>query len=418
MKWFFSATLALALTLSSSAFGQYRLGESDKLRIKIQQWPDLGGDYTVDPEGFIAIPLIGDIKAAGLGTHDVAREISDRLQQRSGDRERPFAAVEVLQYRPYFVVGDVQNPGLFPFRPGLNVLEAIGVAGGYFRTPDAGPLRLERDVLAAKGDVETQTLRLLELLARAARLEAALRQGADIVFPQELQARQKDPAVAQIMDGERQALALERDNVQRDDEALDAIRSLYQRQIASLQGQINALKGERDLMRKHLGDLQSLAVRGLGLASTQFSLEREIAQNANEQQSIGTAIVSAQEGVVLAEQKTRDEAIDRQRADNRDLQQARAEIADARARIVTAESLIGEAEATASETLGARLARAQERRSIVVVRRQGERTQDIPAEETTSVQPGDVIKVMRRSQDLGAGAASLRLLAGESAAAP
>ena len=129
--------MVVALAPATVLAGDYKLGISDKVKIKVQEWPDLAGEYTVNPDGVVSLPLIGSINVVGLNLNDLAREISDRLQRRSEGTDRAFAAVEIAQYRPFAILGDVQKPGQYPYRPGLTVLEAISVAGGYYR-PELG----------------------------------------------------------------------------------------------------------------------------------------------------------------------------------------------------------------------------------------------------------------------------------------
>src|SRR5690348_10369095 len=157
--------LGIALTFATGpvAGADYKLGVSDRVKIKVQEWPDLAGEYTVTADGMVSLPLIGNIKVLGLRLDDLAREISDRLQQRSDRAERPLAAVEIAQYRPFTILGDVQRPGEYPYRPGLTVLEAISIAGGYYR-PELGLLRLGRDVAAAQGELQTLSVRMKRLL--------------------------------------------------------------------------------------------------------------------------------------------------------------------------------------------------------------------------------------------------------------
>ena len=105
--------LGIALTVAAApAFGDdYRLGISDRLKIKVQEWPDLNGEYAVTPDGSVSLPLIGNVDAAGLRIKDIAQDISDRLQRRAEGAERPLAAIEIIQFRPFSIVGDVQRPG-------------------------------------------------------------------------------------------------------------------------------------------------------------------------------------------------------------------------------------------------------------------------------------------------------------------
>jgi exopolysaccharide production protein ExoF len=200
------AVLFAALPISVMA-GDYKLGVSDRVKIRVQEWPDLSGEYSVTPDGAVSLPLIGNIGAVGMGLNDLAKEISDRLQQRSERAERVLTAVEIAQYRPFAIMGDVQRPGQYPYRPGLTVIEAISIAGGYYR-PELGLLRLGRDVAVAGGDIRTQSARLNRLLAREARLRAALDLRDNVPLPLELAKQKDDPEISAIMKNEQDALAL------------------------------------------------------------------------------------------------------------------------------------------------------------------------------------------------------------------
>src|SRR5260370_1391408 len=98
MRWAFAAAMfCLALGLCSGALAESRLGVSDRLKIKVQEWPDLGGEYAIRSDGFVSIPLIGDLKAAGLQVQEFGQEISNRVQKLGDLEKRPFTAVEVVQ---------------------------------------------------------------------------------------------------------------------------------------------------------------------------------------------------------------------------------------------------------------------------------------------------------------------------------
>jgi protein involved in polysaccharide export with SLBB domain len=386
--------MALALGGPPAFGGDYRLGVSDRLKIKVQEWPDLTGEYAVTPDGSISLPLIGYINAVGLRVKELAQEISDRLQQRAGGAERPFAAVEIIQFRPYSILGDVQRPGEYPYRPGLTVLQAIGVAGGYYRT-DLGLqlLRLDRDVALAKGDIRTLLLKQNRLVARASRLTAALAGQENVPIPPELVNQKDDPAISAIVESERAALALENDTARSEALALENIRSLYQREIGSLRGQVEALTQEQGTIQQQLKELRALSARGLALSPTLFTLERTLSQNLNEQRSAETAIVRAEENVTLAEQRVRERALEKSRTNTRDLQQTKDEIAEVRARIGTANDLLKEAQFSAPAEMRERLVEKGERPSVTLLRKDGEIRREIAADETTLVEPNDIIKV-------------------------
>ncbi|WP_027557035.1 polysaccharide biosynthesis/export family protein [Bradyrhizobium sp. Cp5.3] len=386
-----SLALIFAAPPASVLAGDYRLGVSDRVKIKVQEWPDLAGEYTVNPDGVVSLPLIGNINVVGQNLTDLAREISDRLQRRSEGAERSFAAVEIAQYRPFAILGDVQKPGQYPYRPGLTVLEAISVAGGYYR-PDFGLLRLGRDVALATGDINTQKAKLNRLTARKARLRAAIDGREDIPLPPEF-AKKNDPEIAAIMKSEQAALALETEMKRIERAGLDTIRTLYQNEIGSLRGQVGALSQEKESIGTQLNQLRAMAAKGLALSPTMFALERSFAQVSNEQMSAETAIVKAQENITLAEQRVNQLQQERDRVNSKDLQQTAYELAEARAKIETATLLLEEAQTGAPAEAQQRLSRDGERRRFIILRRDGDTTKQIVADETTFVAPDDVIKV-------------------------
>ncbi|WGR92139.1 polysaccharide biosynthesis/export family protein [Bradyrhizobium sp. ISRA435] len=392
LKIAIAVNIAMALVVPSAIAEDYKLGVSDRLKVKVQEWPDLTGEYTVAADGAISLPLIGNIDARGLRVNDLAGEISDRLQRRSDGAERPVAAVEILQYRPFFIVGDVQHPGQYPYRPGLTVLGAISIAGGYYR-PEFGLLRLDRDMALAKGEMRALSLKRCRLLAREARLTAALAGRADLPFPPELADRKDDPDIVAIVEGERSVLDVENNTIRSEQAEFEKIKALYNSETESLRGQVNALARERDSTQEQLKQFRALSAKGLALAPTVFSMERSLAQIVNEQLNIETAIVKAQESIALAEHRLNERAQERRKADERDLQQTKDNIAEVRARIKTQGDLLMEAQISAPAEARARLAEKDRRSGFTLVRKNGETTREIAADETALVQPDDIIKV-------------------------
>jgi polysaccharide biosynthesis/export protein ExoF len=397
-KWFCEIPtivgFALALAVAPAFGDEYRLGISDRLKIKVQEWPDIGGEYTVTTDGLVSLPLVGNVNAAGLHVKDLAQEISDRLQRRAGGAERPFAAVEIIHFRPFSILGDVQRPGEYPYRPGLTIVQAVSTAGGYYR-PDLGLqiLRLDRDVALAKGDIRTLLLKQNRLVMRAARLTASLAGRESVPIPPELENEKEDPTVSAIIESERAAFTRDNDTARSEASSLENIRSLYQREIDSLRGQIEALKQEKSTIQRQLDELRSLSARGLALSPTLFTLERAAAQIVNQQMSAETEIVRAEENVTSAEQRVRERALERIRTNTRELQLANDEIGEVRARLGTANDLLKEAQFSAPAEARQRLAEQGQRPSFTVVRKEGEITREIVADETTLVEPDDIIKV-------------------------
>lgn len=108
---------------------QYRVGPGDRLDVKIFGEPSLTGQYSVDGAGNISMPLISTVQVGARTTPQIAQEITRRL--RNGFLRNPAVAVEVLRFRPFFILGEVRRAGQYPYIDGMNVQMAIAVAGGY-----------------------------------------------------------------------------------------------------------------------------------------------------------------------------------------------------------------------------------------------------------------------------------------------
>jgi polysaccharide export outer membrane protein len=107
----------------------YRLDSGDRLRVQVFGQEGLTNSYIVDAAGNIAMALVGPVPARGSTTSQLARTISGRLQQ--GYVRNPHVAVEVEAYRPFFILGEVNAPGQYPYVASITVESAVAIAGGY-----------------------------------------------------------------------------------------------------------------------------------------------------------------------------------------------------------------------------------------------------------------------------------------------
>ena len=107
----------------------YRLDAGDKLRIVVYGQEGLTNTYAIDAGGSITMPLIGSVPARGRTPAGLASEISGKL--RNGYIRDPSVAVEIESYRPFFILGEVQAPGQYPYVPNMSVESAVAIAGGF-----------------------------------------------------------------------------------------------------------------------------------------------------------------------------------------------------------------------------------------------------------------------------------------------
>jgi protein involved in polysaccharide export with SLBB domain len=108
---------------------EYRLGTGDHLRVDVFGEPDLSGESDVDSTGAIPLKLGGRIDARGKTGRELEQAIEHRLAE--GYVKDPHVSVSVLTYRPFYVLGEVQKPGPYPYVAGMTVAHAIAIAGGY-----------------------------------------------------------------------------------------------------------------------------------------------------------------------------------------------------------------------------------------------------------------------------------------------
>ncbi|HEV7263798.1 MAG TPA: polysaccharide biosynthesis/export family protein [Falsiroseomonas sp.] len=108
----------------------YRLGPDDEVRVTVFNDPRLTGQFKISDAGVLALPLVGSIQAGGRTVPEVEREIEAVMARRNLFRD-PEVAVNVTEYRPVFVLGQVERGGSYPYQPGMTALSAVAVAGGF-----------------------------------------------------------------------------------------------------------------------------------------------------------------------------------------------------------------------------------------------------------------------------------------------
>lgn len=112
----------------SPVASDYKLGPNDRTRIIVFGQPSLTGEFVLDGNGVLAFPLVGNINAKGMTPSQLQQTIAQKLD--TDWIKNPSVSVEVSTRRPFYVVGEVQKPGSYPYVTDMNVLNAIATAGG------------------------------------------------------------------------------------------------------------------------------------------------------------------------------------------------------------------------------------------------------------------------------------------------
>lgn len=133
--------------------GAYLLGSSDKVRVTVYGEPTLSGEFFVTGSGVVSLPLIGEVKAAGLSLSQFQQAVQSSLSD--GYLKDPRVSAEVLTFRPFYILGEVSKPGTYPYTSGLTVMNAVATAGGYTYRADKKQVFVKRN-----GATEEQKLAL------------------------------------------------------------------------------------------------------------------------------------------------------------------------------------------------------------------------------------------------------------------
>ena len=121
----------------------YLLDTGDKLRITVFGQDDLSGEYTVDGTGAISMPLLPPISARGL----TADEFEAALEIELGENllRNPNVSIQVMEFRPFFILGEVRNAGQYPYVSGMTVQSAAAIAGGFTYRANADRVTITRN---------------------------------------------------------------------------------------------------------------------------------------------------------------------------------------------------------------------------------------------------------------------------------
>lgn len=400
-----AAVLSFAAAAASpgpAAAAEYLLGPQDKIRLKIYEWrasrdvifewTALNDIFTVGADGNLFLPFVGQIRAQGAAPGDLSRSIGSRLMQQMGLGRQPDVSVEVVQFRPFYIIGHVTQSGEFPYRPGLTVLQAVGVAGGL-RTREENMSRLEREVIAGRGELGILSLNNINLSVRKARLEAELSGASEVSFPDHLLQLQGEGSVSILMEQERAVFAARKDGLETQVGALESLKEFLVKELGSLEQQLTFHDKQIQLVEKELSGVTTLVKKGYSAAPREISLQRTLADVQSAKLSAETSLLRARQEI----SRTDISILQLRKAFANEvtvaLRETQAQLDEIARKTDTTAHLLQESELAAPRLLALR-AKAQAAEPIYTIVRPGESGSiEIQATEITEIEPGDTLKV-------------------------
>ena len=133
----------IAGPLSLARADEYKLGAGDKVRVVVLADTEFSGEYEVDAAGNISARMVGRMSVIGMTTAQLEAALAQRYRD-GGYLRNPRLSVELLSARPFFILGEVTKPGSYSYVAGLNVAQAIAIAGGYTRRASTSRIKIKR----------------------------------------------------------------------------------------------------------------------------------------------------------------------------------------------------------------------------------------------------------------------------------
>lgn len=266
--------LSLAVCqLPATADGtNYKVATGDVLTISVYGDPGLTGLFPVSADGTIGYPLLGNVNVVDQTVNEIGERISRDLASHVANRS---VAVAVKEYAPIFVVGDVQKPGKYEFRPGMIVLELFALGGGL-RESNAQRDTSGIQLIAAQQEYEDMSMQLLSQDIRRVRLEAELNDTEFEYRGDEIGLVRDRAALEKIVASETSLFRLRLSAQQDEKTNLEVQRQNFIQEIDTLQ-KSNVMRGQQlELLDMDVNASKELVTRGAASESALRERKREL----------------------------------------------------------------------------------------------------------------------------------------------
>jgi polysaccharide export outer membrane protein len=361
-----------------------QIGPGDRLAISVFGQPELGGEFLVGDDGMLVFPLIGEVAVAEAGLGEIQKRLVEQLKD--GFLTNPAVTVRIVELRPVYVVGDVRNPGSYPFRFGASVMSAVALAGG-FGAQDQPATAARTELINADERVRVLEGKLGTLTLKLARLYAQRDEQPTLDPPQ--------PAGINAADF-LAALERERDALAADSRALSQELALLRQQKPRIEAEKHALGVQRQseelqlgLIREHIAGFTQLMAQGYARRYTGIELQREEARNTGNIARLNADIARLDLALVETDLRIQTALNTYRRRLFIEIEDTIAKIGEIRVALPSAREIL----AARLQQSGSISARTDQRRSISITRRAGGKTVSSSAQETTPVGPGDIVEV-------------------------
>lgn len=387
------ATLALAALPwglgASPARAAYLLGTGDVVEVSVLGVADYRRRVTVNVDGDVSLPIVGEVPANGLTLGELRKRITAQMAQ-SQTLRSPDVTVELVEYRPFYVTGDVSRPGAVPYRPGLTARVAVALAGGY----DALRFRAENPLLTGpdlRSQYESSWMDLIRRQARGLCLQAE-GEGKDVADLKILdEAPVAKASIRSVADVEARDLKVRMADYAKQRQHLDRIQAQAQANVATLEASLQQQSAAVARQAEAAERLQGSFARGVSPVMRLEEENRAMATLRGQVQDTTSRLATARR-----EREEASRAIERFSDERK--HRLLVETQDA---FVEVERLRSQVRAAGEKLLYTGAVKAQMKRGgkgpeMVVHRKAEGRTVSLDVGEGDDILPGDVLDVIIR----------------------
>ncbi|MBB4482785.1 polysaccharide export outer membrane protein [Rhizobium etli] len=353
---------------------------------QFERWDGIGGEYTVSDAGIVSLPFLGSLAVGNLDNEGLTKEIGKRLQAKMGLAQAPAVTIELLEYPPIYVVGDVTTPGQYSFRPGLTALQSLAMSGGPRRAKDQEKTHSTQLV----GELREINHSILRSTARLARLQAEIDGAQEITFDQATGADQQ--FAAGIYKEERIIFRARANALERQARAFTELRDLLTTEISTLEEKLTGADDNIKSVEDQLLSVKSLVQKGLTVSSRQLDLERLLTTYRSDKLDLVTAVMRGRQAISETTRNL-EGLYDARRSEVAiEAQSERASLDQLKMKRDTTQKLLIEdlGSNDGIENLAEDLPL-----TFSVTRRNGAQIDQFQASETTTLAPGDVVRVVQ-----------------------
>ena len=368
---------------------QILVSSGDKLKISVFARPELSTESLVNRSGSIAMPGIGRVGVSGLATVEIEQMIAKTLQE-NFQLHNPIVVVEFVEYRPFFVVGEVNKTGPFRYVVGTTVVQAVAIAGGF-----AGeiPWKQEFAIVDSREGLKTVTRKYWSAVATRSRLMAEHDNRDEVQYPENLLVYERNSEGLSLTTMEDRIFIFRKKGLAKAIKLRSGQIKKLNQEMLSLDAQTKSVNETISLTRSELKGMRTLLKKGFARKSVILTLERRIAEQKIERLDVILAKTRVEQKIGDIEFKIFELQRTLQDKINQEMKSVVDQLAILRVRVETQ-----------SEHLRQRLTLLRDvvtgtssdsRYRYTIMRKAGENLRQIDATEIFQILPGDVLRVLR-----------------------